>query len=61
MSPKMDAPVIAAIVGLGWWGRKMATLVNSGEADLRFARGIDPNPEAADFARSLGIDRKSVV
>jgi predicted dehydrogenase len=59
MSADRDAPVVAAIVGLGWWGRKMATLVNGGEADMRFVRGVDPDPQAAEFARSLGMTYSS--
>lgn len=55
MSAPLAQPVTAAIVGLGWWGRKMATLVAQGGADMRFVRGVDPNPDAAGFARDLGL------
>ncbi|MCD7107415.1 Gfo/Idh/MocA family oxidoreductase [Rhizobium sp. DKSPLA3] len=48
-------PVVAAIVGLGWWGKKMATLVNAGGAEMHFVRGIDPDPAASAFAENLGI------
>lgn len=48
-------PVVAAIVGLGWWGKKMATLVNGGGAEMHFVRGIDPDPAASAFAEELGI------
>ncbi|WP_284777924.1 Gfo/Idh/MocA family oxidoreductase [Agrobacterium sp. lyk4-40-TYG-31] len=50
-----EKPVIAALVGLGWWGKKMATLVNAGGAEMRFTRGIDPNTEAEGFARENGL------
>lgn len=55
MSMSTEKPVIAAIVGLGWWGRKMTTLVNAGGAEMRFLRGVDPNPEAASFAAENGL------
>ncbi|TCM50742.1 putative dehydrogenase [Rhizobium sp. PP-F2F-G48] len=48
-------PVRAAIVGLGWWGKKMATLVNAGGAEMHFVRGIDPDPAASAFADDLGL------
>lgn len=51
MSASTQKPVLAAIVGLGWWGKKMTTLVNAGGADMRFVRGVDPNPEARAFAQ----------
>lgn len=50
-----EKPVIAALVGLGWWGRKMASLVNAGGAEMHFVRGVDPNPEAQAFAESMGL------
>lgn len=50
-----EKPVIAALVGLGWWGRKMASLVNAGGAKMHFVRGVDPNPEAAAFASEMGL------
>jgi predicted dehydrogenase len=54
-----DKPVIAAIVGLGWWGKKMATLVNAGGAEMHFVRGVDPSPEAEAFAGDLGLQFSS--
>jgi predicted dehydrogenase len=50
-----ERPVTAAIVGLGWWGKKMATLVSMGGAEMHFIRGVDPNPEAQAFADDLGL------
>jgi predicted dehydrogenase len=54
----MTAPiktVNAAIIGLGWWGKKMAQLVNAGGADMRFTRAVDPAPEAKTFADERGL------
>lgn len=54
----MTAPiktVNAAIIGLGWWGKKMTQLVNAGGADMRFTRAVDPAPEAKAFADERGL------
>ncbi|QXZ81363.1 Gfo/Idh/MocA family protein [Rhizobium sp. L51/94] len=50
-----NKPVLAAIVGLGWWGKKMATLVNAGGAEMHFVRAVDPSPEAESFAGEMGL------
>lgn len=55
MSAQSPAPVNTALVGLGWWGRKMATLLKDGSAGLNIVRGVDANPDAADFARDMGM------
>lgn len=55
MTMREQKPVIAALVGLGWWGRKMASLVNAGGAKMHFVRGIDSNPDAAAFAAEMGL------
>jgi predicted dehydrogenase len=49
-------PVKAAIIGLGWWGRKMTDLVQAKGDVIRFVRAADPNIAAAgDFAKSKGL------
>ena len=48
-------PVNTAIVGLGWWGRKMSVLMGSGSAGLHLVRAVDPDPSAADFAAEHGM------
>jgi predicted dehydrogenase len=55
MSVIEEKPVIAALVGLGWWGKKMATLVNGGGAEMHFVRGIDPDAAAEGFADQVGL------
>jgi predicted dehydrogenase len=55
MSAATQTPVAAAIVGLGWWGRKMTTLVKAGGAEMRFVRGVDPNPDSESFAKESGL------
>ena len=44
-----EKPVIAALVGLGWWGKKMATLVNAGGAEMHFVRGVDELQQRIEF------------
>lgn len=46
--------VNAAIVGLGWWGRTILTLLH-GNAKLRIVKAIDVNPESAAIAREHGV------
>jgi predicted dehydrogenase len=48
--------VTAAIVGLGWWGRKMTQLVQSRKGELRFVRAAEPSAEAGrPFAAEHGV------
>jgi predicted dehydrogenase len=61
MSMVEKTPVTAALVGLGWWGRKMASLVSAGGAEMRFVRGVDPNPDAAAFASQMGLQYSSDI
>ncbi|NTF33829.1 Gfo/Idh/MocA family protein [Rhizobium skierniewicense] len=55
MSATEERPVGAAIVGLGWWGKKMASLVNADGAEMRFVHGVDPNMDVQGFAADLGM------
>src|SRR5271168_1682344 len=38
--------VPAAIIGLGWWGRKIAELVQARSDRLRFVHAVEPNAAA---------------
>src|SRR4051812_36381990 len=47
--------VNAAIVGLGWWGKKLAGSVRDSKC-IQVIRGVEPNPAATqDFAESCGF------
>ena len=50
--------VPAAIIGLGWWGRKIAESLSEARSDrLRFVRVVEPNAAAvSDIADKLGIE-----
>jgi predicted dehydrogenase len=43
-----------AVVGLGWWGRIITALLAE-SATLRVRRAVDPDPKAAEWARSRGL------
>jgi predicted dehydrogenase len=47
-----------AVVGLGWWGRTIVALLK-GSSKLRAVMGVDPLPEAADFASQHKIELKT--
>jgi predicted dehydrogenase len=49
------APTKAAIVGLGWWGRKMTELVQRNSDEIRFVAAAEPNPDAREFAARCGV------
>ncbi len=46
--------VRVAVVGLGWWGRIIVALLKR-SSKLVAAKGLDPSPPAADFARAQGL------
>jgi predicted dehydrogenase len=41
----MSRPVGIALVGLGWWGQKMLTVLAAAPADIRLVRAVEPNLE----------------
>ena len=51
-------PLSVAVVGLGWWGRIIVPLLKNSNK-LRVVKGVDPAPEAAEFARQQGIAYES--
>ena len=48
-------PLGVAVVGLGWWGRIVVSLLK-GDARLKVLKGVDPAPAAAELGRSLGLE-----
>lgn len=45
----------AAIVGLGRWGRALVESVQGKSSGLRFVLGVDPDPQAREFAARQGL------
>jgi predicted dehydrogenase len=48
-------PVKVALIGLGWWGRKMAAVLQTAGADIEIACAAEPNPAGAEFAAASGF------
>lgn len=62
----MTHPVGIALIGMGWWGKKMLAVLAAAPADIRVVRAVEPNvdsvrdlcaahriPVSADFADAL--------
>lgn len=50
-----SAPVRVAMVGLGWWGRKMVTVLKAAGEQLDVVVAVEPDPSAKDFAQANGL------
>jgi len=48
-------PVRVAMIGLGWWGRKMAAVVQTAREDIEIVCAVEPNPDGENFAGSNGF------
>ena len=50
------AIVKVALIGLGWWGRKMVDMLGTKSDVIRITRAVDPAIESArDFASARGL------
>ncbi len=60
-----EAPVKVAMIGLGWWGKKMTAVLQSAKQDIEIVCAAEPNPAGADFAKDYGftcyLDHKSAL
>ena len=54
MSEKMT-PVKVAMIGLGWWGRKMTAVLQKAADDIKIVCAAEPNPAGAEFAAANGF------
>jgi predicted dehydrogenase len=43
----MTKPVGVALIGVGWWGKKMLKVLGAASGDIRVTRAVEPNLEAA--------------
>ena len=43
----MSRPVGVALVGMGWWGKKMLNVLGAAPTDIRVVRAVEPNFETA--------------
>ena len=54
MSEK-SKPVKVAMIGLGWWGRKMTAVLKKASDDIEIVCAAEPNPAGAGFAAENGL------
>ncbi len=58
----MNAPLEAAIIGLGWWGKNLVNAVQGRSARLRFVHGVSQEPDSVrDFAAGHGLRLSSTL
>lgn len=50
----MSKPVGIALIGMGWWGKKMLNVLEAAPQDIRVARAVEPNSETV---RALCADK----
>lgn len=56
----MTAPVRIALVGMGWWGKKMLDVLQAAPGDISVVRAVEPNAEtvrALCAARGVTLSR----
>ena len=56
MTTSGTAPVRVAMVGLGWWGKKMVTVLKGAGGKLDVVCAVDPDAAAKGFASENGLD-----
>lgn len=49
------APVKVAMIGLGWWGKKMTTVLQKAKADIEIVCAAEPDPAGEQFAKENGF------
>jgi len=50
-----SGPVKVAMIGLGWWGRKMTAVLQKAKDDIEVLCAAEPNPEGKEFAEANGF------
>jgi predicted dehydrogenase len=48
-------PVKVAMIGLGWWGKKMTAVLAKASDDIQIVCAAEPNPAGEEFARANGF------
>ena len=70
----MSRPVGIALIGMGWWGKKMLNVLEAAPEEIRVARAVEPNietvralcaekgvPLTADYADALADPQVEAV
>jgi predicted dehydrogenase len=47
--------VKVAMIGLGWWGKKMTAVLQQAKGDIEIVCAAEPNPAGRDFAAANGF------
>ena len=56
----MSGPVRIALVGMGWWGKKMLDVLQAAPDEIRVVRAVEPNADTvADLCREKKITLSS--
>jgi predicted dehydrogenase len=55
----MSSPVKVAMIGLGWWGKKMTAVLQKASRDIEIVCAAEPNPAGAEFAAANGFKHYS--
>ncbi len=50
-----SGPVKVAMIGLGWWGKKMTAVLQSAKQDIEIVCAAEPHASGADFAKDYGF------
>jgi predicted dehydrogenase len=50
-----SGPVKVAMIGLGWWGKKMTAVLQAAKQDIEIICAAEPNPAGAEFAKDYGF------
>jgi predicted dehydrogenase len=53
----MTGPVKVAMIGLGWWGKKMTAVLQNAQHDIEIVCAAEPNPTGGEFAKENGFKR----
>jgi predicted dehydrogenase len=51
----MTGPVKVAMIGLGWWGKKMIAVLQKAKDDIEIVCAAEPNPAGKEFAAANGF------
>jgi predicted dehydrogenase len=54
-----DGPVKVAMIGLGWWGKKMTAVLQKAQADIEIVCAAEPDQSGAEFAAANGFKHYS--
>ena len=53
----MSRPVGIALIGMGWWGKKMLNVLAAAPADIRVVRAVEPNLDTVKTLCAEGASR----